>query len=299
MSFTIPHTGLSYDPQRTDWDYLLPLELSDEELVDGSPASAAQSQRLAVITGFIALIKVFLCIVDLLDKSFPGPPPYFGLSSGRLATMIFKAWDGKDLPARALPDLPVLESLFQVMTRLDATLTDLPEPLSLRNPRNGSPRGQDEKACADMAQFEIMRANIHITAIYFQSLVLEMCLNKLQSIQSHTPVDDAPASSPVSTISSQLWQVKESVARELLDILSYSSALVLESNGSSMVGLISFDIDAYSLLLRLRRFGRLPRHFSNMHPMRLAILWWTMSSGAAVTTLPVSSKSWPTWTMYH
>jgi hypothetical protein len=235
MSFTNPHTGLSYDPRHTDWSYLLPAEQSDDDLATNAPQSCSQAAPTPIIAGFIALIKVFVCIVDLLDKSFPGPPPYFSLSPGALATTLFPAQEIKEASFRTPADLPLLESLFQVMTRLNVILSELPEPLSLRT-RDSVSSDSAGHDTAYSSQFEIMRANIHITAIYFQSLVLEMCLNKLQGDQSSTPQAQQPPELPQRSISSQLWQMKESVARELLEILSCSSASVLESNGTSMVG---------------------------------------------------------------
>lgn len=229
MSFIIPHTGLSHDPQHTDWEFLLPLDVSDEELVSEVPTP---DRPTPLISGFVALIKVFLCIVDLLDKSFPGPPSYFGLSPGALASRLLPVHSSDKEKLQPHPDMPHLDSLFQMMTRLDATLGDLPQPLSLpRRDRPSPPSLPTEELSQVDTQFSIMRANIHITGIYLQSMILEMCLNELQnktrSISSPSPYE--------STISAQLWHMKESVARELLDILSLSSAPVLESNGLSMI----------------------------------------------------------------
>lgn len=229
MSFIIPHTGLSHDPQHTDWEFLLPLDVSDEELVSQVPRSGGPTP---LISGFVALIKVFLCIVDLLDKSFPGPPAYFGLSPGALASRLLPVHSSNKESLQPHPDMPHLDSLFQMMTRLDATLGDLPQPLSLPRRYGASPADSPAEDASQIdTQFSIMRANIHITGIYLQSMILEMCLNELQnkarSMSSLSPYEN--------NINAQLWHMKESVARELLDILSLSSAPVLESNGLSMI----------------------------------------------------------------
>lgn len=230
MSFIIPHTGLSHDPQHTDWEFLLPLDVSDEELLSEAPRSSGTTP---LISGFVALIKVFLCIVDLLDKSFPGPPSYFGLSPGALAARLLPVHSSDKEKLQPHPDMPHLDSLFQMMTRLDATLGDLPQPLSLPRRDRPSPPGLPIEELSQIdTQFGIMRANIHITGIYLQSMILEMCLNELQN---KTRSISSPSSPYENTINAQLWHMKESVARELLDILSLSSAPVLESNGLSMI----------------------------------------------------------------
>ena len=223
----MPHTGLAYDPQHTDWEFLIPLELSDYEMT--TPGAADTPPRATpIISGFIALIKVFLCVVDLLDRSFPGPPAYFSMSQGGIAPRLLGFPVQTNCTLTAPSDIPQLEGLLQVMTRLDSTLSDLPDPLRL--PHRGTAAGSPEVSVTRISpQFETMRANIHITAIYFQSLILEMCLNRLSQTGS------SPGVARDTNISSQLWQMKESVARELLDIISCSSPVVIESNGLSMV----------------------------------------------------------------
>lgn len=229
MSFIIPHTGLSHDPQHTDWEFLLPMNVSDEELTAGQPQP---NGAVPLISGFIALVKVFLCIVDLLDKSFPGPPSYFGLSPGAVAARLLPVHTLNKDKLHSHPDMPHLDSLFHMMTRLDATLGDLPEPLRLPQRDEQIPVSLPiENQSQVDTQFGIMRANIHITGIYLQSMILEMCLNELQSRSRSISF----LSSYENTINAQLWTMKESVARELLDILSLSSTPVLESNGLSMI----------------------------------------------------------------
>ncbi|KAG7112374.1 hypothetical protein HYQ45_006850 [Verticillium longisporum] len=245
MSFVIPHTGLSYDPLSTDWDFLLPLELADDEIgnraLDQMPSHAPRDRPLPMISGFIALIKVFLCIVDLLHKAFPGPPQAYHLSSGTLVPRLLDN-DERQKP-KFQGSIPTLDSLFHVMTRLNTTLSNLPPELRMPR-RRGSPATYDAERGALPAvspQFDIMRANVHITSIYLQSMILEMCLDKVErsdhgaraGSQGTSPASD-PAT-PDTSAREQLWQLKESVARELLDVVHYCSAWTLESNGSSMI----------------------------------------------------------------
>ncbi|CAK7219947.1 hypothetical protein SBRCBS47491_004025 [Sporothrix bragantina] len=277
MSFIIPHTGLSYDPKMTDWKFLLPLEVWDEALtppdqvarlhVRSDMPGAASPGSPPTISGFVALIKVFLCVADLLDVVFPGPPAHFSLPPGSHALQYLLPPQEGFIPnpfhsVAAHSEMSILDSLLQVMTRLNAVLNGLPD--ELRPIRNADDTRRVLRSNVP-SHFEIMRANIHITSIYIQSMIIEMCLSKVQGLPTSssdlhatassssvtgaqsldalqdlllsTPSTDHAASSPSATsgINTRLWQLKESIARELLEAVTSSPTWVLESNGSSMI----------------------------------------------------------------
>ncbi|CAK7226909.1 hypothetical protein SCUCBS95973_006359 [Sporothrix curviconia] len=278
MSFIIPHTGLSYDPKMTDWEFLLPLEVWDEALtppdqvaqlhVRSDMPGAASPGSPPTISGFVALIKVFLCVADLLDVVFPGPPAHFSLSPGShtLQYLLPPQEDFIPNPFHTVgpqSEISILDSLLQVMTRLNALLNGLPDEL---RPIRNTDDNRHVLHSNVPSHFEIMRANIHITSIYIQSMIIEMCLSKVQGLPTNnpeahaaapavsgtggahsldalqdlllsTPSTDHAVSSPpaTSSISSRLWQLKESIARELLEAVTSSPTWVLESNGSSMI----------------------------------------------------------------
>lgn len=293
MSFIIPHTGLSYDPKTTDWQFLLPLEVWDEALTPPEQAvnlhrrtdspGAGNPDSPPTISGFIALIKVFLSVADLLDVVFPGPPAHFSLSPGSHALKyLLPQQEGliQNNPLHSAASSPsemtILDSLLQVMTRLNAVLNGLPD--ELRPIRNVDDTRRVLRSNVP-SHFEIMRANIHITSIYMQSMIVEMCLSKVQgmppaqlepyrttaadsqSARPHsidalqdlllsTPPGDGHASAPspgtvAGGIGTRLWQLKESIARELLEAVTSSPTWVLEANGSSMVS-------GYQALLMIR-----------------------------------------------
>jgi hypothetical protein len=98
LSFIVPHTGLSFDRLHTDWEFLLPQQLDDEELDPENTTTrqvhsnyeSPNGRPIPAISGFIALIKVFLCIVDLLSNAFPGSPSQaYAMTSGALRPLIF------------------------------------------------------------------------------------------------------------------------------------------------------------------------------------------------------------------
>lgn len=250
---------MSYDPLFTDWDFLMPVELSDDDLagdaaIDGTSLEQPATRSLPMISGFIALVKVFLSVADLLHKAFPGAPTGYKLSSGAWETNLFNEYEHHRMQVSSA-STPMLDSLFQVMARLESTLSELPEALSMPR-RRGSPRTARAEGSHSLPQlspqFDIMRANIHITAIYIQSTILETCLTKMgappikvegqhqqQSISALTPGShssnaDQPTP-PDASAREQVWELREAIARELLDVVSSNSSWTLESNGMSMV----------------------------------------------------------------
>lgn len=312
MSFVIPHTGLSYDPLSTDWDFLLPLELADDEIghraLDQLPGHAPRDRPLPMISGFIALIKVFLCIVDLLHKAFPGPPQAYHLSSGTLVPLLLDN-DERQKP-KFQGSIPTLDSLFHVMTRLNTTLSNLPPELRMPR-RRGSPATYDAERGALPAvspQFDIMRANVHITSIYLQSMILEMCLDKVElsdhgaraGSQGTSPASD-PAT-PDTSAREQLWQLKESVARELLDVVHYCSAWTLESNGSSMVSCrrsLVWTVLWQPIVLTRNRLSRFERLQPRCWNAARARAFSAMSNDAAASISRSLSRYWQTWTTHR
>ncbi|KAH6955800.1 hypothetical protein BKA56DRAFT_503054 [Ilyonectria sp. MPI-CAGE-AT-0026] len=249
ISHIIPHTGLGYDPAHIDWDFMLPMELDDDALVDGSPDQPrcldGTHYRKPLISGFIELLKVFLCVVDILHKAFPGAPQTYNLASSPPEARLLQGNDSHHF----YDSIPTMESLFQAISRLTTTLGNMPPELK-------TPQFQDQAMNTDAefgedphlkkaAQFDIMRANIYITNIYLRSMMLEMGLTKLEqegggnNLHSGTsPCSNEAATMARLSCREQLWQMKELVAKELLGVVHSCSPWTLESNGGSMIAKI-------------------------------------------------------------
>jgi hypothetical protein len=93
-----------------------------------------------------------------------------------------------------------------------------------------------------------MRVNIHVTSLYLQSTLLDICLNDSQKPQRppsrEYSASVADSTSPGTlgseegmelTTQTELWELREQLARELLEVLTLSNTEALESNGLSMV----------------------------------------------------------------
>lgn len=246
MSNVVPHTGLSYDPLHTDWEFLIPLELPDEELEAPRPTTPGDNRPLPAIAGFNALIKVFVCSADLMDEAFPGSPASYSMGSRALAPSLLPELVPHRPPVRKHPELPILDLLFHLMSQLTQVLNGLPE--QLRIPPSVAPEETPKITPPDLesGHFEIMKVNIHITSLYVQSIILETCLNKLRSRTRNSeavsdtwsgcsPATSSIASPAAASTNADLWTLREMVAKELLHIVSSFSMWVLESNGSSLV----------------------------------------------------------------
>ncbi|KAF2644815.1 hypothetical protein P280DRAFT_443859 [Massarina eburnea CBS 473.64] len=253
LSFIIPHTGLSFDPLRTDWEFLLPCEIDDDDLVLQDHASLQNSngcdspptdRPLPVISGFVALVKVFLCVVDLLSDGFPGSPPQaYAMTLGTLRTQTCpnNPVDGiLNTPGIAPTKSTIsLSALLRIIRKLQTTLEELPPVLRISSldPQLQSNHTHPSMTSELTNQFDIMRANIHITSLYIQSSILEACSNAFTNPQSDScsVSPGAEPSSPGHTPRTQLWVFRKSIARELLEVLRFCSSRTLEANGSSMI----------------------------------------------------------------
>jgi hypothetical protein len=252
LSFIVPHTGLSFDRLRTDWEFLLPQQVDDEELTASESATiqrhnthkAPEARPLPVISGFVALIRVFLCVVDLLSNGFPGSPPQANaMTTGALRSMIYPGnpADGTYTPTDSSQSSSTisLSALLRIIRKLQTTLEELPNELKIPtlDPHLQNAHNYLCEASARTHQFDTMSANIHITSLYIQSTILEACSNAFTDPRaiSHGASLDSARVAQESAPRTQLWMFRKSIATELLAILNFCSSRTLEANGSSIV----------------------------------------------------------------
>ena len=259
LSFIVPHTGLSFDPLRTDWEFLLPQQVDDEYLTNSETNAIRQThginapssnRPLPIISGFVALIKIFLCVVDLLSNGFPGSPPEaYAMTSGSLRPFVYSGnpADGTYTPTDKAQSKSTisLSALLRIIRKLQATLEDLPEELKIStlDPHLQVPQHYSDQSSSRAHQFDSMSANIHITSLYIQSTILEACSNAFinpQAIAHGASPGDNSRASQESAPQTQLWMFRKSIAKELLEILNFCSSRTLEANGSSMVSVFSY-----------------------------------------------------------
>lgn len=256
LSFIVPHTGLSFDRLRTDWEFLLPRQLDDEALTSLDDDTNAlldiihkpDVRPLPLISGFIALIKVFLCVVDLLSNGFPGSPPQaYSMTSGTLRPVIYPegATNLTYTPTDSAHSSSTISlgALLRIIRKLQITLEELPSELKIStlDPLLRIPHESSRDSSVRIHQFDTMSANIHITSLYIQSTILEACSNAFTNPQAiahgASPGSDTRSSHDY-TPRTQLWMFRKSIAAELLEVLNFCSSRTLEANGSSMVSFL-------------------------------------------------------------
>ncbi|RSL44771.1 hypothetical protein CEP54_014553 [Fusarium duplospermum] len=232
----IPPCGLHFCPRQTDWEFLLPKELSDEELCGESAHSSAGGTPL--ISGYVALAKLYLSVLDHLDEFFPSTSTPHILSHGGVAARVLPTIESYSNQVEILSAFPMLDSLLQVIQRLNTVADQLPEPLKLQLGVGGVRHSEDHLGAVLQQdhQFHSMSANIYMTVIYLQSVMLEVCLDKWQNRSRElsrecedyfVPIDEA--------VSAHLWSIKASLGEMLVGVLTCLSGPDLESNGQSMI----------------------------------------------------------------
>ncbi|KAH7136304.1 hypothetical protein EDB81DRAFT_657319 [Dactylonectria macrodidyma] len=232
MDDLVPRSGLSYYPCRTDWEFLLLREVSDEELSGDSSHSAGSTP---IISGFIALVKLYLSVLDHLEEFFPGASAIHVLSPGGVASRVLPCIRTNTNQVQVQSVFPMLDSLQQVIQKLNTVVDELPEPLTLS--RNSERIPDPDVATAQLDhQFQTMSANIHMTAIYLQSTMLEICLGRWRKCyQQNKEEKGTPFALIEESISNHLWSIKAALAERLLHFLECLSGPELESNGQSMI----------------------------------------------------------------
>lgn len=237
LSAVIPHTGLSFDPLRTDWQFMFPQELDDDDILN--PVALVTGTRvysgLPLISGFVALIRVYLCIVDLLSYGLPGLyPPAHATSFSSIRAPLYPGQS----PGSTMADPTLsLNTLLRIVKKVQMALEQLPAELSISTPPQ-SPVMRSPDIELRENQFNIMKANIHITSLYIQSTILESCSSAFT--KSNGDLAGSPleyGSSPAAPPQTQIWVYRKSIAEELLEVLNFCSSTSLEANGQSVVSI--------------------------------------------------------------
>lgn len=231
----MPHTGLSYLPRETDWDYIIPVPIDDEHLVEPAEGvSTVDNENLVspttpCIVGFVALIQVFKCCSDLFSYGIPGSINHaYSMAAGPLDNHLFPASPESTASAPAsFPPTKGIASIFNVFQRLGAIMDSLPTELKVSDRAPSS----NDRSDHTINQFDIMRANVHITSLYLQSTILETFASNTRAVIS----DARLVSEEADRVKAQIWALRESICRELLSLLESCPPWTLEANGSSMI----------------------------------------------------------------
>ncbi|KAH7128544.1 hypothetical protein B0J11DRAFT_273589 [Dendryphion nanum] len=203
--------------QTVDATSLIPIEVDDEFITKESIATQPVN-RPALTVAFNALRKVLNCLVSVIrDYSIP-----------ILTSTHDSALPGEILGTcgcgNAIKLAPLEDVLHSRLRQLKYILDYLPSELSPWPDRRNdttSPISDNTR----FQQYEIVRADVHVTHLWAQHLLLERltflcqtengrCCNKMNL--------------------EQVWNMKEEVSRQLLHLLKSISPIHLQANGPSI-----------------------------------------------------------------
>ena len=214
LSHLTPDTLLGQDPTMTDWEFLLPRELDDESLSDELSEDydlSGKGRTAPLISGFVSLIKVFLCMIGFLNEDHsqaPSPNITCSITSSGIRPPTIKLRNNS-LQNATLDHASILQSLKDIVY-------EFPQELQGYSPVEDA----SKEFISSTPHLDIMKANIHITRLYLMSSILE---------------SSTSSNSPTHATIVAIWNERETICRQLLDVVRYCPLQTLESNGTSMV----------------------------------------------------------------
>jgi hypothetical protein len=201
--------------EKLDFGALLPVEVDDEMIFEHNILAQPESLP-SVTTGFNIASRIFWAIFkSLVDDSTSSQTIEKPCACQRSSKLV-------------LQSTHLQERLQEVKYVLD----DVPSHLQ---PWRDHGRGIDRDGRVRHlgrildAQFESMRANIHITHLWAQSVIFDQINNLKRKACLHGHTDAANHNEELE------WDGKEQICRQLLHVLHTISDLDLESNGNHVV----------------------------------------------------------------
>ncbi|KAF5009700.1 hypothetical protein FDECE_4109 [Fusarium decemcellulare] len=233
LAYPVSHTGISYNPVYVDWDFLVLLDVDDPELDDTERSEKPTATPL--ISGIIAVIKLYLCAIEIRPDKLPGNPRY-----GRFSpTLSFRP--ASFTPSSCLADTSrspgahglTLEQGLNVVQALRNVICQLPDELKLFN--------EDGCPITGLLPFAIARANVYMTSLFIQSIILATLSANNQSFQqpnaSHSRMEpqDAIQSQEGKHVNRRLLDLRKDIAQESYHIVVATPISALKANGIAVV----------------------------------------------------------------
>ena len=209
--------------ESADAELLMPLEVDDEYITAENILLQPQG-RPSVVVGFNALTRINNCLVTIFrDPTLPV------LSSEEMNTNPRCAL-GRCKCGRHIQPASMTSLIQGRLRKVKHVLDDIPTELGTWS----SPNEHSPARAPDIltSQYESMKANIHVTHLWVQSLLLErLIIASGDRHNSHT--SDFPNHQ-------QIWEMREDICRQLLCLLNKISQANLEPNGYFLVRFLPF-----------------------------------------------------------
>ncbi|KAJ5332553.1 uncharacterized protein N7506_006336 [Penicillium brevicompactum] len=186
---------------------LMPLEVDDELIFERSVLAAAGNES-SLVTGFIIHSRVFWAAIrDPVLKPTGGHCPCVRVKDCKIQINHFNE------RLHCLQDLAThIPPSFQTWT-------------ATQEGANDDDMDNDKKIA--QSQFASIQANLHVTLIWLQSLILD----QLEAAQSHYQHDPSLTEHPAIMDQRSIWIEREKLCRQLFFILFNFPRLSIETNG--------------------------------------------------------------------
>ncbi|KAL3450826.1 pectate lyase-domain-containing protein [Aspergillus insuetus] len=250
-----PHTLLAFPPVDTEWGYLELAKITDEQLSEVQTAASPLqtitlvTQSTPLISGFITYIALFQRLRQITCIPLSCRDPYKLFPEGYAINQ--DEDQGTIHPSLPAPLSKHLMAIDKMRRHLQSVTIDLPGELQLASPLSANSAGDTVR------EFHISRANIYITSLYIQSVLLENVIHVqlLPSVSSASAERRLPAAtlSPNPHITEEgveaattdrvtelllkreLWRYRNNIAQDLVFVLDHIPTETLERNSFAFV----------------------------------------------------------------
>lgn len=207
--------------ETADADALMPLDV-DDEYITAEQVYPQPLGQTSLTAGFNALNYINNCMVTIIrDPAIPLLSCVEPVDDSKLVLETCAC--GRHVQAASLSSLVQarLEKTRYVLNYLPVELRPWPN-LSVTSPEKPS------EDTVSYSQFESMKANIHVTHLWAQSLMLERLTACHPTASSGSTTEDDARSQ-------WIWAMREDICRQLLHLLNNISQANLEPNGYFLV----------------------------------------------------------------
>lgn len=205
--------------ETADAELLMPLDV-DDEFITAEEVFTQPPGKTPLVAGFNALTMINNCVISIIkDPALPLLTCDDTRATPR--THLGTCECGRHIQAASLP------TLIQARLRKTRNVVDgLPIELGpWSSPSNPLSDGTSDSVL--FAQYESMKANIHVTHLWVQSLLLERLIASSNG-EGRPGSGDYPDKE-------RIWEMREDICQQLLHLLNNISQANLEPNGYFLV----------------------------------------------------------------
>ncbi|TIA00686.1 hypothetical protein D6C82_04389 [Aureobasidium pullulans] len=196
--------------ETADAEHLMPIEI-DDEYITTTEISAQPIDKVPLVSGLNALIRISDCLVPIFKDASSTALSFHTVGDHCHVDL------GSCACGKHIQKAPLQPSIMTRLIKATHTLDNIPPQLSCWT---ASETPSD-------AQFQIMTANIHVTHVWVQSLLLEH-LVVLNNAHEATDQDQVYHQKLI-------WNLREGICEQLMGVLNNISEANLKPNGYVLI----------------------------------------------------------------